>query len=122
MIISPQAYEKALELLELPPNHLLTYPEYLQALSIESRRFMSEKRENYFSLNYQDRHTSILEVAKYLDPNPNLQGVQHMIAQMFGQFTEELLDTVEKDSPELTVALRKLLEAKDAAVRASLDL
>ena len=121
MIISPQAYEKALELLELPPDHLLTYPEFLLALDIE-RKTMADKRENYFSENYQDRHPSVLEVAKYLDPNPNLQGVQHMIAQMFGQFTEELLDTVEDDSPELTVALRKLLEAKDAAVRASLKL
>lgn len=72
--------------------------------------------------DYDDRHNSVKEVIKYLDPNPNLQGKLAAIANMFQEFTAEILDETEKDSPELTVGLRKLLEAKDAIVRANLPL
>lgn len=46
---------------------------------------------------------------------------QHLqaISEPFGQLAKRLVETAEP-GPERTVALRKLLEAKDAAVRATL--
>ncbi len=41
------------------------------------------------------------------------------VSKPFGQLAEELIATLPRN-PERTVALRKLLEAKDAAVRAKL--
>jgi hypothetical protein len=40
-------------------------------------------------------------------------------SQAFGDLAQEIVDTLPRN-PERTVALRKLLEAKDAAVRARL--
>ncbi len=42
------------------------------------------------------------------------------VSKPFGQLANTLCETVE-GGPERTVALRKLLEAKDAAVRAKLN-
>lgn len=42
------------------------------------------------------------------------------ISRPFGELAHGLADRDDFDGPELTVALRKLLEAKDAAVRAAL--
>lgn len=42
------------------------------------------------------------------------------VSKPFGDLAAELCETVE-GGPERTVALRKLLEAKDAAVRAKLN-
>ncbi len=41
------------------------------------------------------------------------------VSKPFGDLAQMILDTVPRN-PERTVALRKLLEAKDAAVRASI--
>lgn len=41
------------------------------------------------------------------------------MSRPFGQMAEHIVDTLPRN-PERTVALRKLLEAKDAAVRAAL--
>lgn len=41
------------------------------------------------------------------------------VSKPFGDLAQFILDTVPRN-PERTVALRKLLEAKDAAVRASI--
>lgn len=41
------------------------------------------------------------------------------ISRLFHDLAHDLADHL--DGPELTVALRKLLESKDAAVRAALD-
>jgi hypothetical protein len=71
--------------------------------------------------NYAGRHPSVKEIMKYLEPNPNLKGIQAEIAQSFHSMADNLLNELE-DSPELTAGLRKLLEAKDCFVRASLDL
>jgi hypothetical protein len=46
---------------------------------------------------------------------PHLQEV----SKPFGYFARQIIDTLPRN-PERTVALRKLLEAKDAAVRAVL--
>jgi hypothetical protein len=42
-----------------------------------------------------------------------------VVSQPFGDFAEIIVDTL-PDNPERTMALRKLLEAKDCAVRAVL--
>lgn len=68
------------------------------------------------------RHPSVSSVARFLvEVNTNLPAPLYGIAATFRQQTWTLLDRI-PDGPELTVALRKLLEAKDAAVRAALDL
>ena len=43
-----------------------------------------------------------------------------VISKPFGELAESICQTIES-GPERTVALRKLLEAKDAAVRAKLN-
>lgn len=47
-------------------------------------------------------------------------GPARQTSQMFHELARDVEDTV-PDGPEKTVALRKLLEAKDAAVRAVLS-
>lgn len=69
-----------------------------------------------------DRHVSVTSVTKYLAPNPRLEGTQAEIAVLFQDVTTDLLSLIPDDSAELTVGFRKLLEAKDAFVRASLDI
>lgn len=66
------------------------------------------------------RHPSVRDVARFLvEVNANLPAPLYGIAAMFRQQAWELLVRI-ADGPELTVALRKLLESKDAAVRAAL--
>ena len=43
------------------------------------------------------------------------------VGREFQVFALRLLEMIDEDSDEMTVALRKLLEAKDAAVRAALS-
>lgn len=47
---------------------------------------------------------------------PHLQAV----SAPFGVLAHQMLNTLPDNHPEVTVALRKLLEAKDCAVRAAL--
>jgi hypothetical protein len=65
-----------------------------------------------------DRHPSVQAVARWLEPNPALPGHLHDVAKVFHDAGVCLLTYVEVDDPELTTALRKLVEAKDCAVRA----
>lgn len=55
----------------------------------------------------------ILQFFAYAHLPPHLQSV----SKPFGDLAQQIVDTVPRN-PERTVALRKLLEAKDAAVRA----
>lgn len=55
----------------------------------------------------------ILQFFAYAHLPPHLQAV----SAPFGQLAEQIVETLPRNS-ERTVALRKLLEAKDAAVRA----
>lgn len=56
---------------------------------------------------------NILQFFAYAHLPPNLQAV----SAPFGKLADEIATTLPRN-PERTVALRKLLEAKDAAVRA----
>jgi hypothetical protein len=63
----------------------------------------------------------VANLMTYLAPNSNLTGVQYHVADVVNDLAQEVIDTIE-DSSELSAGLRKLLEAKDCFVRASLDL
>ena len=69
-----------------------------------------------------ERHSSVTAVTKYLEPNPRLEGTQKEIAEVIHEAATDMLALIVDDTPELTVGMRKLLEAKDCFVRASLDL
>lgn len=70
-------------------------------------------------MDLSGRHPATQHLGRYFTwqhlPS-HLQPVSRSCAEL-----AEHLITVLPDSPELTVALRKLLESKDAAVRAALD-
>lgn len=57
----------------------------------------------------------LLQFFKYEHLPEHLQNV----SRPFGELAKDIVDTL-PDNPERTVALRKLLEAKDCAVRALL--
>ncbi len=72
----------------------------------------------------EDRHPSTHNIAKWLDPSPAVReqgGPVENVANIIADAAEYVLDSIQKDSPELTAGLRHLLEAKDAFVRAALD-
>ena len=57
----------------------------------------------------------IIQFFAYSHLPENLQ----LVSKPFGILAEQIINTISRN-PERTVALRKLLESKDAAVRASL--
>lgn len=68
--------------------------------------------------NLADRHPATAQIARFFDYKhlpPHLQAVSKPCHDLAEQMIGEL-----PDGPELTVGLRKLLEAKDALVRAAL--
>lgn len=65
------------------------------------------------------RHSSTTTLLRWFDYAhlpPHLQEV----SAIFHRAATELVNTIPADSPELTTGLRKLLEAKDCAVRAAI--
>ena len=58
-------------------------------------------------------------ILKFLEPNPRLPEAMYDIASLFASLASDILDKCPR-SPERTVAFRKLLEAKDCAVRSML--
>lgn len=66
---------------------------------------------------WSNRHTSVRHFEPYF-------GTQHLaeplaaISRPFGRLADELLGLLTDDSPEVSACLRKLVEAKDCAVRA----
>lgn len=71
-------------------------------------------------LNTAGRHQSVIDAARWLEPNPNLQPPQRDIVHKFAELAADLLGRVRTDNPQLTMALHRLTDAKDSAVRASL--
>lgn len=66
------------------------------------------------------RHPGVTELLAYLTPNPRLEGREKDIAELFHSTAVTLVNALDQDGPELTAALRKLLESKDCAIRHSL--
>jgi hypothetical protein len=64
------------------------------------------------------RHASVRQVARFFAYDHLPEELQP-VSRLFHDLARELLAAVPEDDPELTVALRRLLEAKDAAVRAA---
>lgn len=60
-------------------------------------------------------------IMRYFDHRHLAEGPMRDISKEFTEFAEKL-DRYLPNGPEKSTALRKLLEAKDSAVRASLDL
>jgi len=67
------------------------------------------------------RHPAVEQVLRFFEFEHLRAGELRDTSQMFHALAHELADRLPAD-PETTVALRKLLEAKDCAVRASLAL
>jgi hypothetical protein len=74
---------------------------------------VDEKFSGHEALGQPDH---IMQYFAYEHLPPHLQG----ISSLFCGLAETLISSIPRN-PERTVALRKLLEAKDAAVRAKLD-
>lgn len=71
-------------------------------------------------MELSERHASVQDVMKYLEPNENLREDLYEIADQVYELAGSMLLAVETDSPQLMIGLQRLLEAKDAFVRAAL--
>lgn len=67
-------------------------------------------------LNGKPFHPSVAGVLRFFEYDHLPAGLIHDTAYDYAEFARSLADELPSD-PELTVALRKLLESKDAAVR-----
>ncbi len=68
-------------------------------------------------IDFSDRHPSTQEKLRWLVPNPNLPaGIPARVSRLFNAIGLSLLNDL-KDGPQLTIALQRLIDAKDAAVR-----
>jgi len=65
------------------------------------------------------RHSGVYSALQWLTFSHLPESLQ-AFSRPFYQTAVELITTVRTDSPELTTALNKLIEAKDAAVRAGI--
>lgn len=66
-----------------------------------------------------EQHPAVQHVLRFFDTT-HLPAPLAAVADRFQDLAADLAGRSDLDGPELTVALRKLLEAKDAAVRAAL--
>lgn len=67
--------------------------------------------------DFTGRHHSTREKLRWLVPNPNLpSGLPADISEMFHELGVALVCVLD-DGPQLTIALQRLVDAKDAAVR-----
>lgn len=65
-------------------------------------------------------HPATRNLLRWLEPNPNLPELGQDLARACHELAKVTVDTC-TEGPELTTGLRKLLEAKDCFVRASLE-
>lgn len=68
----------------------------------------------------QERHPAVEELLGYFEYEHLPEHLQE-ISRPYCELAEELVESDDVSGRELTVALRKLLESKDCAVRAALD-
>jgi hypothetical protein len=69
---------------------------------------------------HSDRHPGTAHLMRWLVANSKLPDDQFVIANACHDLAEKMLTLGVPDGAELTAGLRKLLEAKDCFVRASL--
>ncbi len=68
---------------------------------------------------FTEEEKKIDDILRFLEPNPNLPAKLQGISRMFASLAIGVLHQTPR-CPERTVAFRKILEAKDCAVRAAL--
>lgn len=68
---------------------------------------------------FKGRHPATVALLLWLEVNQNLPDSQRRVATVFETTAADVTELV-KDGPELSTALRRLIEAKDCAVRQSL--
>lgn len=93
----------------------MSKPDELKVLEMQLHEIMLENAGN----GLQGRNPQTLRLLSYFIGSHlpvKLQGISDECADLACQMVKAL-----PDSPELTVGLRKLLEAKDCFVRAALD-
>lgn len=73
----------------------------------------------YDPADYETRHPAIREIMRWFD-HDHLSGAPRTTAYSVAELAKTMVDET-PDSAELTAGLRKLLEAKDCFVRASVD-
>jgi hypothetical protein len=67
--------------------------------------------------DFSQRHPGTREKLRWLLPNPNLlAGTPRAVSQKCWELGQDLA-LVLSDGPQLTIALQRLIDAKDAAVR-----
>jgi len=64
-----------------------------------------------------NRNRALLNVVQFLDTD-EFDEPQFSVAEVFREAAENLLDIIENDSAELTVMIRDMISARDAAFRA----
>lgn len=72
-------------------------------------------------MDASNRHPSVSSITKFFDYAHLPESLQD-VSKHFHDLAERLLVVVDKDTPEVTAGLRKLLEAKDCFVRAYFDI
>lgn len=73
----------------------------------------------YDPADYETRHPAIREIMRWFDYD-HLSGAPRTTAYSCSELAKAMVDET-PDSAELTAGLRKLLEARDCFVRASVD-
>jgi hypothetical protein len=68
----------------------------------------------------EGRHPATRQIARWFDWEHLPMGIVSGTSALCGELAERMIAEL-PDSPELTVGLRKLLEAKDAFVRAAIE-
>lgn len=68
---------------------------------------------------YGNRHPALLDALTFLDWE-HLPSPLREVSQPFAALADQLVRTVTEDSAQLTMAVHRLIEAKDCAVRAAL--
>jgi hypothetical protein len=68
----------------------------------------------------EGRHPGTQQIARWLVPNPNFQGLAFEITDVIGVLAREMINAL-PDGPELTTGLRKLVEARDCFVRSAIE-
>ena len=66
------------------------------------------------------RHPSIVGLLRWFSYEHLTDPAARQISAEFARLAQKLVMTIRHDDPELAIALRKLLEGKDAAVRAQI--
>lgn len=69
----------------------------------------------------ETRHPAVASLMRHFTIKRLPDGTVSTTATLFAMLAEHLADTL-PSGPELTTGLRKLLEAKDCATRAALDI